>query len=294
VYCWASTLFIAGFILRAYGSWHYDHLPIFIASIVLLYAAPPIYELGNYIILGRCLHYIPHLSPIHPDRTITLFLLLSTVIEALTANGAARSFTDNESARHTGKILLKLTLLLQLGVVALLIILTAIYHIRARRSGLLKYATSNVENVLITLYISCTLITIRTIFRTVEYFAVASLRPPYESVDNISPLIRYEWLFYFFEVMVMFLNSVLLNARHPGKYLPVRNDAFLTAEGVEKKGVDFSKDRRPTWRKICDPLDLYTLVFGTDEKWWLKEGETEEAAEPIRTETEQVRNETKA
>jgi len=37
---WSALLFVAGYTLREYGAFHYDNLDIFIASIVLIYAAP--------------------------------------------------------------------------------------------------------------------------------------------------------------------------------------------------------------------------------------------------------------
>lgn len=41
---WAAFLFTAGFILREYGSYHTNNLGIFIASQVLLFVAPPVYN----------------------------------------------------------------------------------------------------------------------------------------------------------------------------------------------------------------------------------------------------------
>lgn len=37
---WSALIFVAGFCLREYGAFHYDNLNIFIASLVMLYAAP--------------------------------------------------------------------------------------------------------------------------------------------------------------------------------------------------------------------------------------------------------------
>jgi hypothetical protein len=49
----ASLIFTAGFVLREYGSYHTDNLGIFIASQVLLFVAPPVYNGANYFIFGR-------------------------------------------------------------------------------------------------------------------------------------------------------------------------------------------------------------------------------------------------
>jgi hypothetical protein len=37
---WSALLFVAGFITRAIGAWHFGNLGLFISSIVLIYAAP--------------------------------------------------------------------------------------------------------------------------------------------------------------------------------------------------------------------------------------------------------------
>lgn len=283
VYAWSALIFVAGYSLRAYGAFHFGNINVYIASLVLLYAAPPVYELGNYIVLSRCLRHIPHLSPLHPDRTLTLFLGLSIVIEVLTANGAVKTVTgDSQASIDVGKALLKTTLVLQLAVMVLLLAIAGTYHRRCRRAGIFRSnsGTADVENVLLTMYGSCTLITIRTVFRTAEYFAVASLRPPFRNLTDLSPLVRYEWFFWVFESAVMLVNSLLLNARHPGRYLPRRHDVFLLPDGRERVGVEVS-DRRPVWQKCCDPFDLYGFVMGKDEKWWLKEdasGHTTELA----------------
>jgi len=276
IYAWSSLLFISGYILRAINAFRYDNLELFLASIVLLYAAPPVYELGNYLVLGRCLHYVPHLSPIHPDRTLTLFLALSTVVEVLTASGAVRVYNaDVPDEMAAGKALLKTSLVLQLFVMLVQIVLGATFHHRVRQSGILNntngQGNARIENVLITLYASCLLITARTIFRTVEYFTIAQLTPPFTANTYISPLVRYEWYFWVFEAMPMAMNSLLLNVRHPGKYLPRNADAFLGVNGEVRDGEKWGSDKRPLWRKILDPLDLVRLVKGGDEEWWLKE-----------------------
>lgn len=286
IYAWSSLLFISGYILRAITAFQYDNLPIFLASIVLLYAAPPVYELGNYLVLGRCLHYVPHLSPIHPDRTLTLFLALSTVVEALTASGAVRVFNaDVPNEMAAGKALLKTSLVLQLFVMVVQLVLGGVFHSRVRKSGILKTGDAagkaKIEKVLITLYLSCLLITARTIFRTVEYFVASKMAPPYTSENQISPLIRYELYFWVFEAMPMAMNSLLLNIRHPGKYLPRNALAYLGQDGVERDGAKFGSDRRPLWLKIVDPLDLVRLVKGGDEEWWLKEEQELERHEMV-------------
>jgi len=41
----------------------------------------PLYELGNYYILGRILYYVPQHSPMHPGRVLTTFAAISGIVE---------------------------------------------------------------------------------------------------------------------------------------------------------------------------------------------------------------------
>lgn len=65
----------------------------------------------------------------------------------------------------------------------------------------------------------------------------------------------------------MVANSYMLNWRHPGKYLPKRNNIFLRADGTERVGEEF-KDQRPFLLVFFDPLDILGLVLRRDKKWW--------------------------
>lgn len=276
---WSATLFIAGYILRAIGAYHYDNLPIFISSLVLLYAAPPIYELSNYFVLSRLLHYFPHHSPIHPGRILTTFVGASFIVEVLTGNGAAKAANSASTPTEVsvGKALLKTALVLQLAILVLFVAIAARFHLNASRAGSLSKSTtgdhapgSKVRAVILTLYVSTALISIRTIYRTVEYFSIASLHITSSTNESdLSPLLRYEWFFWVFESIPMFFNTVLLNWRHPGRYLPRQITTYCGQDGIEREGQGM-KDHRSMASKFFDPFDFKGLVLGRDKnnRWW--------------------------
>jgi hypothetical protein len=139
---------------------------------------------------------------------------------------------------------------------------------------------SRILSVLVVLYVSSALIGTRTLYRTVEYFAVANIKypKPGEAFDpmSISPVVRYEWFFYFFEVVLMLINTLMLNFRHPAKYLPRLISTYLGEDGVERKGCKF-KDERNWLYQIFDPFDVVGLVKGNDkrDRWWEKERDEE-------------------
>ena len=253
------------------------------------------FELANYIILGRILYYVPYHSPLHPGRVLTTFGGISAIVEALNGNGA--SYSSNATLpphqQAIGRALIKAALILQLFVISSFVFLAAFFQRRCAKHGLLP---SNLKSVLVTLYCSAALILIRTIYRTVEYLSIASLtedvRQPNFTPDSLSPVIRYEVFFWIFEAVLMLTNSVLMNVRHPARYLPRSNKVYLAEDGVtEVEGPGFS-DRRNILVTIVDPFDIVGLVSGRDKERYWEQGTTT-AATTMTTATKGVEGEVK-
>jgi hypothetical protein len=231
----------------------------------------PLYELSNYFILSRILYYVPYHSSIHPGRVLTTFGAISSIIEALNGNGAAyvANSTLSQAKQNIGKALLKSALVLQLGVLGCFVLLAATFHRKCKKAAILP---PNLRAALITLYISSSLIGIRTIYRTVEYFSTASLNFSAPNLDpsTFSPIMRYEWFFWIFEASLMIVNSVLLNARHPMRYLPRDNKIYLAEDGrTEVLGPGY-EDKRRWWITFLDPFDLWGMWRGKSlgQKFW--------------------------
>ncbi|KAG9247474.1 hypothetical protein BJ878DRAFT_177327 [Calycina marina] len=267
---WSALIFVAGYSLREFGAFHYDKLNVFIASLVMVYAAPPLYELSNYFTLSRILYYIPYHSPLHPGRVFTTFGLLSAIVEALNANGAAYMANSSlpKSKQDIGRALLKTALVLQLVILGIFIALALWFHRCCLKAGLMPH---NLAVVLQTLYISSTLIGIRTIFRTVEFFSTIDIHyTPGTDPNTLSPLLRYEWFFYIFESSLMVLNTYLLNFRHTMRYLPRDNAIYLAEDGVTQVQGPGYQDKRLWLVTVVDPFDLHGLLRGRNlkERFW--------------------------
>ncbi|KAI1412671.1 RTA1 like protein-domain-containing protein [Hypoxylon sp. FL1857] len=265
-YALCGAIFAAGFIVRELGAFDYRNLTYYIASSCLVYFAPPIYELCNYYILGRILYFVPYHSPIHPGRVLTTFAAISFVVEAL--NGVGVSYESNrslpEDVQQIGQSLLKASLILQLVVVTLFVTLAVTFQRKCRRNGINHV---KVNQALLTLYISSAIILVRCIYRTVEFFGFTSI--DFSSPD-LSPIIRYEWFFYVFEATLMLCNSVLLNIRHPRRWLPGSNKIYLAKDGVtEIKGPGYSQERN-VLATLFDPFDIIGMIKGRDQatRFW--------------------------
>lgn len=230
------------------------------------------YELGNYYVLTRVLYMAPYHSPVHPGRVLSTFAGISVIIEALNGNGATYSANRDKSQQiqDTGTALLKAALVLQLFVVVLFILITVWFHTRCRRHGI---NNTKINNTLTTLYMSSALLTVRTIYRTVEYFD--SSRADFIRGDDanalarLSPMVRYEWFFYVFEASLMLANAILLSARHPRRWLPASNKVYLTRDGNEVTGPGYD-ERRSLFVALFDIFDIRGLLKGKDRatRFW--------------------------
>ncbi|KAL7619981.1 hypothetical protein AAE478_010529 [Parahypoxylon ruwenzoriense] len=266
LYVFCSLLFVVGFIFRELGAFDYTDLIKYIVSICLCYAAPPLYELGNYYVLGRILYFVPYYSPIHPGRVLTTFAAISMVIEAL--NGTGASYIANRSLpqdiQQTGQSLLKAALILQLVVVTLFLALAATFQMRCRKNGINHV---KVNQSLLTLYISSAIILVRCIYRAVEFFDLdtTDFSSPEFDPSTLSAIIRYEWFFYVFEATLMLCNSVLLNVRHPRLWLPKSTKVYLAKDGITEITGPGYKQERNFFVTLVDPFDLYGVIKGRDQ-----------------------------
>jgi hypothetical protein len=255
---WASLLLTVGFALREVGAFNYIYnnrnLNIYIAENVMIMSGPPVYAAINYIVLSRILFYVPYLSPILPGRVLTTFLAADTVCEVLIVNGVQRIVNSrfSEASRQLGGNLTKAGLILQAVLFLLFVLLAAVFQRRAQKAGVLTQA---LKTTLIILYISCTIVTARCIYRIVEFFEWSN-----------GPLAHSEVYFWIFEASIMFINTVMLNIWHPGRRLPKSNHIFLAKDGkTELKGPGW-EDKRPFLVTFIDPFDLFGLFTGQDKK----------------------------
>jgi hypothetical protein len=206
----------------------------------------------------------------HPGRVLTTFGAISSVVESLNANGAAYTANSSLSSnkQSIGRALLKSALVIQLGVLVSFVTLAGYFQYKCKKSGLLA---KNLKAALITLYISSALIGVRTIYRTVEYFTTAAIHFDQNiNPDTLSPILRYEWFFWVFEATLMIINTFLLNARHPMRFLPRNNKIYLAEDGVTEIEGPGYEDKRPWYVTFIDPFDLVGMCKGRnmERRFW--------------------------
>lgn len=271
---WATSVWVAGFVCRAISVYNPQAVGIFIAQFALIITGPPLYAASEYFILGRLLAYLPYHSPIHPGRIFSTFLLLSAVVETLTASGAANSAGSGRtpSQRTNGLNCIKAGLLIQAVIEAGFFSLVALLEYRCRQAGWFPRKVRIVCNVL---YITSLMMLLRCIVRAIEGFEAAACNPNTPGYDGYcGPVQRHEWFLWVFEVANITVFVALLAFLPPGRYLPRSTKVYLDPyDGLtERIGPGFSKaERRSLLATVFDPFDLVGLLMGKGrsvEKFW--------------------------
>jgi len=260
---WATSVWVGGFVCRSISVYNVQNVNLFIAQFVLIIIGPPLYAAAEYFILGRLMAYFPYHAPIHPGRVLSTFLILSAIVESLTANGAANSAGTGRtpSQVRSGRDCIKAALILQCFIEATFFSLVAFLHHRCKRAG---HFTSKVRPVFYVLYITSAMMLVRCIVRVVEAFeasgCVAQKAKPYCGTID-----KHEIFLWIFEIANITLFIILLAIFHPGKYLPRSSEIFLDPRDVtiERVGPGYSKvDKRPLLVTVLDPFNIYGILTG--------------------------------
>ncbi|KAL8321317.1 hypothetical protein RB597_007551 [Gaeumannomyces tritici] len=254
-----ALAFTSGFAVRIFCSYHPTHANAFIATQFILYGTAPLLELANAHILGRILYYVPYLSPIHPGRVLSSFLILSFVVEILNALGVMQSIAgailqDRDPEDAAARVMA----------------LPPPRHPRAPR-----------RPALLGVYLSMLLVTACTAYRTAEHFAFDNLTVTGPDLDpaSVPPVVRFEWYFYVFEAAFLFLAVAVFVVLHPRRWLPPNKTTYLAQDGeTELEGPGWN-DKRPFIVTLCDPFNFAGLLGrtprgadGNDRPFWESNG----------------------
>jgi len=171
-----------------------------------------------------------------------------------------------EKERQVGSNMVTASLCLQTALFGAFGLLAAQFHRRAHKAAVLK---RDLKIVLCVMYVSATIVTVRCVYRLVEYI---------EGWE--SPVYQNEVYFWIFEATIMLVNTALLNLWHPGKRLPKSDSVFLDRDGVtERRGPGWTDDR-PWLVTVFDPFDIRGLIKGNDRKtpfWDMSDEELQRA-----------------
>lgn len=274
---WGSTVFTAGFILRAISVTHQQSINLYIAQYVLVIAGPPILAGAEYFVLGRLFAYLPYHAPLNPHRVLSTFVTLGTAVESLTAAGAANSASlhVSEKKRSTGLACIKAALILQAVIeVCFLALLSLLVH-RCRQhrySGGRSGLPSNVASVCFVLGVTSVMMLVRCIYRVVEGFLETSCPASNPFCSSVSHTEVYFWIFEAANIL-LFLGLLAAPKFNPAKNLPSGTSTFLDpVDGTTLRvGPDWKDPRFWLWT-VIDPFGLLEDKTQVD-KYWLRSNE---------------------
>lgn len=203
---------------------------------------------------------MPYCAPLHPGRVLSTFGLLSSLVEIFNAIGV--SYLANSSLpdkiMRLGDTMMKTGLVLQVVVISLFFLCAGTFHYRCAKAGVAR--SRRVSTPMHIMYISTSLVLIRTIYRTVEYFGFDRSGSNETGGPGNNVILRYEWFFYVFEAAIMFVNSSMWAVFHPRRYLPLNKCIYLERDGVTETEGPGWKDDRLYWMTFLDPfgcLDMH-------------------------------------
>ena len=136
-----------------------------------------------------------------------------------------------------------------------------VFFDRCRRAGVLS---GKFRLVLVAMFVSSALITVRNIYRVVENF---------EGPDGY--VMTREAFLYVFDGLLMLGNAVLWNILYPARLLPKDPRIFLSKDGVTERMGPGWEDRRRWYFYFIDPFHIgrFFQKDGNGIKYWDREDE---------------------
>jgi RTA1 like protein len=236
-FCWviimAGIWETTGFILRIIAAKNQLNLGLYVPEELLILLAPIWVNAFDYMLLGRMVYYfLPEqkIFGIHATRFATYFVTMdvsSFIVQAIGASILSQGSTESTSTLNLGLHIYMGGVGVQEAFILCFLCLAIRFHRRMRdleRQGVLEEKGKlKWRRLLYTLYISLTLITIRIIFRLVQYAS-----------GFTSTIPTHEAYFYTLEALPMILALYVMNITHPGGTLVGPDPYYPTREQIRE------------------------------------------------------------
>jgi len=230
-FCWviimAGIWETAGFVTRIYSSLNVFSPAFGVPSELLVLLAPLWINAFDYMVLGRLVHYyLPghKIGGIRPQRLAVCFVLLDIV--SFVVQGAGGSMANPSSSANIQKIGIHVYMA-GIGIQEFFVLIFMILTIQAYRKlnrMSERDRPTNWRIIFSVLLASLTLITIRIVYRLVEF-----------SQGVTSTLTTHETPFYCLDALPMSIALLLFNIWHPGRFLVGPESEFPKKQKKDKK-----------------------------------------------------------
>ncbi|KAF8587695.1 RTA1-domain-containing protein, partial [Ramaria rubella] len=235
-FCWVIIIAclweMFGFVLRILSVMNQTNKSVFIPQQLLLILAPLWVNAFDYMILGRMIHFfLPDqmVLGIKAKRLTLLFVLLDVTAFIVQGGGATMLSSNDPKTIELGLHVYMGGVGLQELFIIFFSFLAISFHKKVK--NLNTGRTTKWKPLLYTLYASLVLITIRVIFRLIEY-----------SQGTFSTVTTHEAFFYCLDSVPVFISIMLFYFLHPGKVLVGPDSEFPKPEKKNKKEALLSKE----------------------------------------------------
>ncbi|KAJ6591372.1 RTA1 like protein-domain-containing protein [Mycena sp. CBHHK59/15] len=236
-FCWVIVMAGAwetgGLVLRVFSVLHTTSAAFGTPSQLLILLAPLWINAFSYLVMSRIVHFfLPerHVFGINARRLSLCFVLLDITAFLMQAGGGVIIDADSSRIALMGIHIYMGGIGLQQFFIFLFVGLVVRFHYKMNRLPFSDRPT-DWRTLLRVLYASLVLITIRIVFRLIEF-----------SSGVYSPLTMHEAPFYCLEALPMFVAIVLWHVWHPGQVL-VGPDSEFPKKVKEKKNKNKNKNK---------------------------------------------------
>ncbi|KAF2649590.1 RTA1 like protein [Lophiostoma macrostomum CBS 122681] len=194
---------VLGYTARAYGNHAPDNLIVYLIQSILIFLAPILFAASIYMFLGRIIRAtgLSSFSIIQPTRLTKVFVIGDFLCFNIQGGGAGLlGDPDDKTKMNIAKIIILVGLGLQIMLFGLFMVTAVVWHMRVLRHGKTREAAKQFrwEFHLNMLYFVSIIITIRSVYRVVEYAG-----------GTDSYLMAHEWPTYIFDALLMALVLVI-------------------------------------------------------------------------------------
>ncbi|KAG9048041.1 hypothetical protein FS837_000929 [Tulasnella sp. UAMH 9824] len=210
------------------------HVPTF------LIVTPALLVAQSYIVVERMMTFVGKEYGFTDHNEITNIFLGADVVAIVMQIIGAAVLTEAREDLYQAKVAKKILvagLLLQIITFGIYSFFAAAFDFRSSRDPALRaYGTQmkGLRKLWIVFYVSAVLITLRSIYRAVEFADIAP--GPRGVYDPNKYLFTHEWPLYVFDAVLIFISTVVFAIFHPGAYLPQEKGLCIDGTYNEQKG----------------------------------------------------------
>ncbi|KIW83874.1 hypothetical protein Z517_03120 [Fonsecaea pedrosoi CBS 271.37] len=203
---------VIGFGVRIFAHYRTDLIAPYAVQSSFILLAPVLYAASIYMVLGRLIRSVhgERFSVIRPARMTKLFVVADILSLNVQGNGAG--LTAKDKTQKIGQYIVIAGLFIQLIAFGCFVAVAWVFHARMQRSG--GKDTSSWPKIpwkqgLRMIYFCSALITVRSVFRVVEYIM---------GVDSY--LLSHDWPPYVFDAIPMWIVQMTFFLWFPDKFKP--------------------------------------------------------------------------